>query len=596
MDTTRRLLLSVLVVVGGLALVAPARAADAVIAYDLANPDPSGIRVQVGAGMSACGAGCGALRLRPGGAIPAGRPGQLAFSAPAGTTIVRADLRLRWRTAQPGVSVRLQSQLGGRWVETRRLRAARAQTGVVAVGRGATAVAVALGADTAVPARRIGSDAENAVVVESVQLTVRDAVPPTVAWTRTPPEGGDWRRGGLCGDVAATDAGLGVDRVEYAVGGVVATASAGPGTRLQPRPSAFAGSVCVDSTQLADGTYGTTLTAVDAGGDGNRSTAVSGMVRVDNTPPAVAYRAPANPEARLPEAGLAVSDAASGVARVAATIDGIPAVLRSAAGTTTVVPAAPLADGLHRLAWEAVDAAGNAVSGEEVLGVLDATPPTIEDVQPQGLAGPLAVVSARASDTGAGVDPAGWRVAVDGVDMTGAAEIDATGTLRLLPVRAWGEGEHVVRVTAADRSGNRVVRTWTFALPVTPPPAPPAVAPAVPAADPPLPPPVVVEPTPEPAATATASAPRAGVVHLRARRTRVRVGGLVVLRGDVQGVATRGVRIEARAGGRWRPILTVTASAAGAFATPVRLPAAGAYEVRARAGSARSRPVRLVAR
>ena len=591
MTTAPRILLSVILVLGGLALVAPARAADAVIPFDLASGDMSGVRVQLAPGMAGCVTGCAAASLRPGAAVPAGRRSVLSFSAPAGTTIVQADLRLRWRTAQSQVSARVQGLFGGRWIDQRRLRSAKQAAGTISVGQGATAVAVTLSADGSIPARRVASGAENAVAVDGVQMTVRDTAPPNVAWSGSAPETGGWQRGALCGGFAASDVGLGVDHVDYAVGGATATVVAGTGSRLQPRPGSLAGTVCVDSMQLADGTYGTALTATDTSTDGNRSATVAGVARVDNTAPAVVYQPPPDPEARLPQAVLTATDGASGVARVTATVDGVPAVLKTTGSSTTVAPAVPLSDGQHLLVWQAVDVAGNAATGTEILGVLDTTPPVIDDAQPQGLAAPTSAISAHAVDTGAGLDLLGWRIAVDGIDMTGAAEIGASGSIALQPVRPWGEGEHVVRVTAADRSGNRAVRTWTFALPVTPPPATPVQPAPVPLPDEPVPtadavPTAAKAPVRKPAAT----------VRLRARQLRIRAGARTTLSGSVRGMSARQVRIEARVGEAWRLVVTVPVRRQGAFATPVELPVAGGYDVRARVGRVTSDVVRITAR
>ena len=593
MDNRHRLLLSLLLALPLLSLAAPARAADAVIAFDLASGDASGVRVQPAAGMSACTARCAGLRLRPGGIVPAGRQGQIAFSAPTGTTIVGAELRLRWRTSLTAVSAHLQSLIGGRWIDQRRLRSLRPAAGAVALGRGATAVAVTLTADAPIAARRIATEAENAVSVDAVRMTVRDATAPAVMWAGAAPETGGWQRGALCGAFSASDAGLGVDRVDYAVGTAQASAAAPAGTRLQPRPAAFSGTVCLDSTQVADGTYGTQLIAVDTGPDGNRSTPVSAVVRIDNTPPVVVYQAPTDPEARLPQATLTIADPASGVAAVSASIDGIPAVLRTSGSVTAVAPAGPLADGTHLLTWQATDVAGNAAAGSELIGVLDVTPPQIDEVQPQAVATALAAITAHATDTGSGLDPGAWRIAVDGVDMTGAAELAPTGAITLQPVRPWGEGEHQVRVTAGDRSGNRAVRSWTFTLPA----AAPAPLPA--------PAPVAAEPLPIAAvaadgaevAPADANPPAARPrLRLHATRLRVRTGRQTTLRGTASDVAGARVRIEARVGRRWRLVVTLPVGVDGAFTTPVRLPAPGAYDVRATVREAHSPVLHLIAR
>ena len=592
MNTThQRLLSSLLIVCGALALTSPARAADTAITYALPSGDPSGITTQTAPGITGCLSGCSTLRITRGSAVAVRRQGTLAFSAPAGTTIVNAAIRLRYRTKLATVSAHIQSRVAGRWIDMRRLHSASGAQATVNAGAGGTAVAVTLTADGAVPGRAVKTDADNAVTVDSVVLTVRDPAPPTVGWTSGDPAGAGWSRGTICGGFEARDVGLGVDHVDYAVGTVVTTVAAGGGTRLQPRPGTLDGSVCVDTSQVGDGTYGTALSAVDGADDGNRGSTVAGIMRIDNTPPQVVYQAPADPEARLPVSQLTAADATSGLEQVDATIDGLPAVLHSIGGVTTVAPGTPLADGTHRLAWSAKDVAGNVATGVETFGVADTTPPTIDTALPQGVAGALEVISAHAIDTGAGLDTGGWRLAVDGLDVTGGADLSAPGTITYTPVRPWTEGDHVARVTAVDRSGNRTVRTWTFSLPVTPPPPAPIVAPAVVAESA-----LVVDPVPTADAAATGTPhPRPKLTLATSTRT-PRVGGEITLRGTVGDGAMRFVRIEARVGRIWRLVARVPVTAQRRFSTPVRLPQAGGYDVRARAGSSTSATLHLTAR
>ena len=587
----RHLLGSLLLILGGLALASPARAADAVVAYQFPSADTAGMSAQTAPGVGGCLLVCGGLRLATGAAIPARRQGMLAFSAPAGTTIVNATIRLRYRTKQPSVSAHLMSRIGGRWIDGRRLRSAGGTTATVSAGRGASAVAVTLTADGAVPARAVRSEGENVIAVSAVQLTVRDLSAPSVSWATGDPATGTWQRGVLCGGFAARDTGLGVDRVEYTVGGVQAVTQAGTGTRLQPRPLALDGSVCLDTHQVGDGTFGSALTAVDTGADGNRSATLSGLVRIDNTPPAVQYTAPTDLEARLPEAQLVIADATSGIEQITASVDGLPAVLGKSGGVMTIRPPAPLEDGLHRISWEVSDVAGNVTTGSELLGIADATPPTIDTAEPQAIAAAMAGITVRATDTGAGISTEDWRLAVDGSDVTGAADLSTPGVIAYLPARPWTEGEHVVRVTVVDRSGNRTVRTWTFAVPVTP-PSP---------ASPPLPAVIETAQTAPEVLAAPASEPVESTVvrttlRLRAATPRVRVGGQVRLRGRLTGSRGPRVRIEARVGRTWRMVVAVPVSPSGSFATPVRLPAPGTYDVRARVGSTVSPTVRLTAR
>lgn len=598
MDTSlHRLLGSLLIVIGGLSLVGTARAADSVITYQLPTNDPAGIGLLSAPGVLGCGSLCGSLRLAARTAMPARRQGMLAFTAPGGTTIVSATIRVHYRTKHAGVSAHVQNRVGGRWIDAQRLRSTGGKTASITAGRGATAVAVTLTADSAVSSRAVKSEAENAVSVSSAQLTVRDLATPVVGWASGDPASGTWQRGVLCGSFSARDAGLGVDHVDYAIGDVVATVNAGLGTRLQPRPLGLDGSICIDTTQVGDGTFGTSLSAVDTGPSGNRSAAMNGLVRIDNTPPVVIYQPPANPEARFPESQLAVNDASSGVEHLTVAIDGLPASMRTMNGLTTVAPSAPLVDGTHRVTWEAADIAGNAVAGSELFGVSDTTPPTIDSVQPLAMTTPLADVIAHAVDTGAGLTSDGWRLAIDGVDVTGATEIGTAGTIMYVPTRPWSPGDHAVRVTAVDRSGNRAVRSWTFSIPVPAPPAPVApepTPPSVPVAD--TTPATADAPNGGASETTDAQATAAPSLTLRSSARRLRSGRLIQLRGRVRGLTPRRVTIEARVKSIWRVVVTVPIGPDGAFSTRVRVPSPGRYVVRARSGILTSPLVRLLAR
>ena len=592
----RGLLSSLLIVIGSLALVSPARAADTVISYQLPATDTAGIAAVGAPGIAACAGPCGTLRLSPNTAVTAKRQGMLIFSAPDGTSIVSASIRLRYRTKQQGVSVHLQRRVAGQWLDGQRLRSSGGTTTSVTTGAGASAVAVTLTADSAIPARAVKAEGENAVYVSRAQLTVRDVAIPTVAWTAGDPASGAWQRATVCGSYAARDVGLGVDRVEYAVGQTSAVVTTGTGTLLQPRPLSVEGGICIDTHSVGDGTFGTTLTAVDTGPAGNRSPAVSGLMRIDNTPPVVTFQPPADVEARLPSSQLAVMDATSGIDHITADIDGLPAVLRTVNGLTTVTPSSPLVDGTHRLAWLAADLAGNVSTGVELFGVADTTPPVIDAVQPLGPANATAVVTAHAADTGSGLSADGWRLAIDGVDVTGAATIDTNGLITFTPTRSWSEGEHAVRATAVDRSGNRTVRAWTFALPVAPPqPAPPVGTPTPDSTPPAVAEPVAALVAGSGDAVAATTGSRVVRLSLRPSTRRLRSGDNVQLRGQLSGGRAGRVHIEARVGGRWRAVVTVSVGQGGRFATPVRLPSPGVYLVRARAGKATSPTVQLTA-
>ncbi len=482
MNTTvaRRLLCLPLVAVSFGGLIGEARGADATITYAFPSIDSSGITASVAAGIAGCMVGCSTMQVTPWIALPARRQSMLQFAAPAGTTIQLATIRLRYRTKAAGVSVHVRSRINGRWFGGQRLRSTVGTTSTISAGRGATAVGAALVADTAVSAKAVRSATENMVTIGSVALVVRDLAVPTVGWIGAQPEAAGWQRGTVCATASARDVGLGIDHIAYAIGSVVTTETAPAGVRLQPRPLNFTDQLCVDTAQVGDGTYGTSLTAVDTSATGNRSSAVTGLISIDNTPPSVSFVSPPDTEMRTPALVLNVEDRTSGVADVSLSLNGFPLSTKRVGSTVTATTVQPLSDGLHRVAWEVLDVAGNSTTGAETVAIADVTPPSIDQALPQGSATPTSAISARIVDTGAGVAADGVRLAVDGIDVTAMLELTA-GIMHYQSLRPWTEGDHAVRMIATDRSGNRSVAEWAFNIPVTPAPAPaPAPTPAPP--------------------------------------------------------------------------------------------------------------------
>ena len=470
-------------------LATEARGADATIAFPFPSTDQSGVAAATAPGFVGCGGGvaggcmtpgAAALRISTGVAVPARRRASVQFAAPAGTIIVGGSIRLRYRTKQAGVNARVQQRFGSSWVDRARLHSSAAKGATVALGQGATAVSVVLTADRPVTARVVRSDSENMVAIDGVSLVVRDLQAPTVAWADQD-SGATWLRGMVCRTATATDTGLGVDHIELSVGSVSAMVISPPGPRLQPRPLAMVAPLCVDTAQLADGTYGSSLVAVDTAADGNRSAVVAGVTQVDNAAPTVTFTAPNDPEARQPELRLAIDERTSGIDGLKILLDGEPLIARLSGSLATATAPRILADGAHRVSWEVTDVAGNLASGAETFAIADTTVPVIDEVMPIGLPIPSASISARVTDSGAGVAADAIRVAVDGSEVTALVDLDGS-SLRYQASRPWEAGEHTVRITATDRSGNRTVRTWTFSIPV-----PPRVEPTPSASTPPEP-------------------------------------------------------------------------------------------------------------
>lgn len=517
-----------------------ARAGEATLHYGFPHPDQTGVAGSLAPGVVGCGGGIGGacvapgaavLRIAPSGQVPRGRQGMLAFAAPAGTIVVGGQVRLRLRTKTGGVNVRILQHAGSRWIETRRVRSQAAAARMVPLGSGGTGVAVALTAEAAIPARPARAAGDNQVVVDAVELRVRDVHPPTAGWSDAGGFGGwSWRTGTVCGRLSGSDVGLGVDRLVLRVGDATTEAVAPEGSRLQPRPTHFTADLCVDTRSLDDGVYGTTAYAVDAGDGGSPSARLHGTLRIDNTAPQVDVRLPDDPEERRPTVRLRAYDRASGLADVKVLLDGVPLAVETDGPDLRARPLRDLVDGVYRLQWVARDHAGNVAEGWDTLEVADRTGPVVERLGPFGIAQGLEPVHFRVVDAGSGLVPDGVRIAVDGVDMTALLDVDGPDH-RLRPVRPWDSGVHEVRVVAVDRSGNRTVATWTFDGPLPPPPAPEA--------------PVVPADPPEPGAAPDAGADDGSIGAGARTGVRLSVPSRVVLPGG------RGnIRIEARRGGR----------------------------------------------
>lgn len=93
----------------------------------------------------------------------------------------------------------------------------------------------------------------------------------------------------------------------------------------------------------------------------------------------------------------------------------------------------------------------------------DNRPPVVRDLSPREgevVAGAPTVVSGRFGDRGgSSVDPQSVRIMVSGRNVTGDADIDPRSFTYRAPLPP---GRHTVDVTARDRAGNTIRRTWSF--------------------------------------------------------------------------------------------------------------------------------------
>ena len=171
-----------------------------------------------------------------------------------------------------------------------------------------------------------------------------------------------------------------------------------------------------------------------------------------------------------PVISVAVADAGVGVdpASIAMTVDGNDVSAHGAfsAGRFAYTPSAPLGFGRHTVVVRASDLAGNRSAALTwSFDERDDTPPAVSGRTPlPGSTVPGAsAIGFDLSDAGAGVDPAGLHVVLDGSDVTGWGAY-ASGHFAYAP-GSLGAGVHTVSVTAADRAGNVAGPvTWQFAV------------------------------------------------------------------------------------------------------------------------------------
>jgi hypothetical protein len=286
-----------------------------------------------------------------------------------------------------------------------------------------------------------------------------DTTPPTVSaavsGNREPD--GDYL-GSATVTLTATDAGSGVDRIEYSLDSAAFTRYANP--------------VVVSAL----GAHTVRYRAVDRAGntspEGSESFTV--VAPPDTTPPTVTAQVTGNREPDGDYLGsatvtLTATDAGSGVDRIEYSLDG-----GTFTGYTTPVVVNTL--GAHTFRYRAVDRAGNtSPEGSESFTVVptppeDTTPPTVSavvtgDREPDGDYIGSALVTISAEDAQSGVDRIEYSL--DG----------AAFTRYTTPVNVTALGAHTVRYRATDRDGNTSAeRSESFTIVTPPDTTPPTVS------------------------------------------------------------------------------------------------------------------------
>lgn len=124
-------------------------------------------------------------------------------------------------------------------------------------------------------------------------------------------------------------------------------------------------------------------------------------------------------------------------------------------------------NGYYNLTAEAVNSSGTVytITGNELSGlrllVADTTAPTITLIAPiEGRitnGKPTFVATAIDEESGSGVADSTFKIYIDDIEQSGAtvSEIDGVTTLSYIPTVKLGEGEHTIKFTVEDVSGNQ---------------------------------------------------------------------------------------------------------------------------------------------
>jgi hypothetical protein len=481
-----RLLPTLAAILFVLAGASTAHAGQYTLAYDFTS-DLSGWGGYVEPGYLLCGRGATAgcpdvstnrILARAGSGQAVWSQGRWEWTAPPGTTIVGGALayRTRMRHAQFYARVKMRAD-GMDWEAAPTLLSEQQTTAltdhVIALAGGFRQVGISLYAHPAVSG--LVTDAwDDYVTLVRLDVTVDDPTPPGLGWV----DGGGlldgaWHRGDVCATVAVADAQSGVGAV-WLLSGSVSSVWVAPrsGSQYQPGVGGAQPSLCLAVAALGDGVHAGSVVADDV--TGGRTVALPFTVHIDATPPGARLLSPAAVAIdSRPAVELEVGDATSGVASVAAQIDGTSVPLELTGGRAGGRLPAALAYGAHELTWSIVDVAGNSSAGSAHFRVPDTTPPALGTPQPPNGSslgnGDVLTVAVAVSDDGSGVDPASGELALDGSPVEHVWQ--AGGVVHAVVAARLAPGLHHLVLEVADKAGNVARLAWDVTV------APPAGSP-----------------------------------------------------------------------------------------------------------------------
>ncbi|CAD5371029.1 hypothetical protein RA210_U140033 [Rubrivivax sp. A210] len=225
---------------------------------------------------------------------------------------------------------------------------------------------------------------------------------------------------------------------------------------------------------LAEGAYAITANATDAAGNTSPASAVRSFT-LDTTAPATPAAAP-DLSAASDTGGSSTDDVTqdttptfaigslpSDARTVTLLVDDVAVAATYDPVTGEITPDSPLSDGVRRMAYRYVDAAGNISAASPALSItIDATAPAAPGIaRVTDDAAPVTGTVANAGNTNdstptiAGTAEANATVNVyNGATLLGSTTADASGNWAFTPASALADGTYAITAKATDAAGN----------------------------------------------------------------------------------------------------------------------------------------------
>ena len=302
------------------------------------------------------------------------------------------------------------------------------------------------------------TDSCGATSSDTVQIVLRDTVPPTI--TQMIPVNGTLTKelNGISAIVADACSGVNYNTLTLKLGETALAVNYDTAT------GKISSSLPADS---ADGWYNLTLTVSDYAG--NQATSPEWRFGLDRTPPVITELAPEADmfgNSATPTISATITDAMSGVDPASLKVTIGETVLTASYDETTrkVTAVAPskLADGWYDAKIEVADKVGNTATATWRVGI-DATPPTISNMVPVAdseINQASQEISAMVTDALSGVKADTIVLKLDNVIVAHSYD-PATGKV-VFNAENLTSGIHAVNITVSDNAGNESNATWQF--------------------------------------------------------------------------------------------------------------------------------------